>query len=195
MTIQLETPISEQTVRRLNVGDEVEISGAIVTARDAAHKYLLETPYNEVDAKLRGYLKDGVIYHLGPIVKKIEGKWRIISAGPTTSIREEPYEAEIIKKYGIRGIIGKGGMGKKTLKAFGQFGGVYLSAVGGAAALLASRIKEVIGVYKLEEFGMPEAMWVLKVEKFPCIVSLDSHGKSLYEQVEEKSKSIFKDIE
>jgi len=191
--MQLSVPVSDRSIRLLAVSDMVSISGTIVTARDKAHKYLRITPYDKVPERLRGYLREGIIYHLGPIAKMDpNGKWKIISAGPTTSIREEPYEADIIEKYRIRAVIGKGGMGKKTLNALSKFGAVYISAVGGAATLLASHIVDVVDVFMLNEFGMPEAMWVLNVKAFPGIVSLDSHGESIYKNVEEESERVLK---
>ncbi|MFH1126044.1 MAG: fumarate hydratase C-terminal domain-containing protein, partial [Candidatus Altiarchaeota archaeon] len=150
--LKLKTPLSEGEVRKLKVGNEVELSGVIVTARDTAHKYLTQK-----NPKLPLSLEGLVLYHCGPIV---EGR-SVIAAGPTTSIREEPYEAEVIRRYGIRGIIGKGGMGDRTLDALKRYGAVYLSAVGGAAAVMASSIEKTIDVYMLEEFGVPEAFWIL----------------------------------
>ncbi|MFH1403438.1 MAG: FumA C-terminus/TtdB family hydratase beta subunit, partial [Candidatus Altiarchaeota archaeon] len=134
-------------------------------------------------------LNGSVIYHCGPIAEKKGGVWRIVSAGPTTSVREEPYEAEVIVRYGVRAVVGKGGMGERTLKALNKEGCVYLSAVGGAGAALAGSVKKVAGVEMLEEFGIPEAIWILEVEGFgPLMVSMDSHTESLYNQVREKSQ-------
>lgn len=188
--IKLSTPISEKDARKLSCGDSVEISGVIYTARDAAHKWLTEENPKELAKKLSG----GVIYHCGPVMAKEGGKWCVVSAGPTTSIREEPYEAEVMEKYGVRAIIGKGGMGEKTRKALAKHGCVYLSAVGGAAAVLADAIKEVTGVYKLDEFGTPEAVWELKVKDFPAIVSMDSHGKSLHDSIYRRSQIILEKL-
>ena len=177
--INLELPIDEQKIRELKVGDEVEISGVMVTARDAAHKYLVEEKPEFMKEILSGYF----LYHCGPVVKKIRGKWSFVAAGPTTSSREEAYEADVIKNFGVRGVIGKGGMGKKTLQALKDYGAVYLHALGGLAVLLAKSVKEVREVYKLDEFGMPEAMWVIEVNKFPAVVTMDSHGNSLHSEV------------
>lgn len=187
--IKLNTPLSEEDVRKLNIGDFVEISGEIITGRDRVHVYLTEKKQ-----KLPFSLEGNVLYHLGPIVRKEDGNWKIISAGPTTSIREEMYEYRIIEDYGIRAIIGKGGMGKKTLEALQKFGVVYLSATGGAAATLASYITKVLGVYKLEEFGSPEAMWHLEVKDFPVVVTMDSKGNSLHEKVRDDSYKRLKEL-
>lgn len=178
--IQLTTPISEAQIRALKVGDEVCITGIVFTGRDAVHKYLHEGGTLPPEVNLR----DGILYHCGPVVIKDEqGNWKATAAGPTTSIREEPYQADIIEKFGIRGVIGKGGMGEKTLGACSQFGCVYLHAIGGAAQVLAECIKRVRGVYFMEQFGAPEAIWEFEVENFPVVVTMDSHGRSLHREV------------
>jgi fumarate hydratase class I len=187
----LNTPVSEEEIRSLNAGDEVEITGIIVTGRDAAHKYLVEND----DDELKKILKGTFIYHCGPIVVKEGGDYVFKAAGPTTSIREEPYQAEVIRRYGLRGAIGKGGMGKKTLKALMDYSAVYLHAVGGAAVYIGERIKKVINVYKLEEFGVPEALWVLSVERFPAIVTMDSKGRSLHEEIYNLSLENYKNVQ
>jgi fumarate hydratase class I len=160
------------------------------TARDAAHKYLVENKPDFLREKLNG----SMIYHCGPVMQKVGEGWEVVAAGPTTSIREEPYEATVIKEYGVCAVIGKGGMGKKTLDALSEFGSVYLAAVGGAAAVLARAVKKVSGVHFLEEFGIPEAMWEFEVEDFQATVSMDSHGRSLYDEVAEKSKAEYAKI-
>jgi len=178
--IQLHTPFSEDKIRALKVGDEVLISGVLFTGRDAVHKYLHEGGQLPAEVKLR----DGILYHCGPVVLKDEqGRWKVTAAGPTTSIREEPYQGQIIKDFGIRAVIGKGGMGDRTLGACKECGCVYLHAVGGAAQVLAECVKAVRNVYLLEEFGSPEAIWELEVEDFPAVVTMDSHGRSLHKEV------------
>ncbi len=180
MTIRnIRLPVSEETIRELRIGDELKLTGTIVTARDMAHKYLVECDAEE----MRPFLKDGMVYHCGPIVKKQADGWSFVAAGPTTSKREEPYEAKVMQKYGVRGVIGKGGMGKTTLEACKRIGAVYLHAIGGLAVLLAQSVKRVSGVYKLDEFGAPEAMWIIEVEDFPVVVTMDSTGQSLHETV------------
>jgi tartrate/fumarate subfamily iron-sulfur-dependent hydro-lyase beta chain len=178
--IQLTSPFTEAKVRALKVGDAVEISGVVFTGRDAVHKYLHEGGKLPPGVNLR----DGVLYHCGPVVLKDEqGRWKVTAAGPTTSIREEPYQGEIIKEYGLRGVIGKGGMGDRTLAACKEHGCVYLHAVGGAAQVLAECIKSVRNVYLMEKFGAPEAVWEFEVERFPAVVTMDSHGNSLHKEV------------
>ncbi|MFC0272882.1 fumarate hydratase [Metabacillus herbersteinensis] len=178
--IILEAPITEEKIRDLKVGDVVRINGMIYTGRDAIHKYLSE---NEAPIDLNGQ----VIYHCGPVMLKDEdGNWHVKAAGPTTSIREEPYQGDIMKRFGIRAVIGKGGMGPKTLQALKEHGGVYLNAIGGAAQYYADCIKSVEGV-DLMQFGIPEAMWHLKVEGFTAVVTMDSHGNSLHADVEQSS--------
>jgi fumarate hydratase class I len=196
--INLHIPISEDAIRTLHVGDQLRLYGVVVTARDAAHKYLMENfihaaavPEGEqaLHAELKRLWQGGVMYHCGPVVSRDgEGRWHFVSAGPTTSIREEPYEADVIRYFGLRGVIGKGGMGPKTLAACQQYGAVYLHAVGGAATLIADSVKEVLAVYKREEFGVPEALWVVQVEGFPAVITMDAHGQSLHEQVFEASR-------
>lgn len=196
--VELHTPITEEAIRALHVGDQVRIYGTIVTARDAAHKYMKDTffhgpaiPESEagVYARLRELWQGGVMYHCGPVVSRdADGRWRFVSAGPTTSTREEPYEADVIAHFGLRAVIGKGGMGPKTLAACQQYGAVYLHAIGGAATLIASYVKEVLDVFKKDELGVPEAFWVIRVEGFPAVVTMDSHGVSLHEQMYEQSK-------
>lgn len=178
--VVLQTPITEEQIRSLRVGDVVIIKGEMHTGRDALHKYLLD---NDSPVDLNG----AVIYHCGPVMLKDEAGWHVKAAGPTTSIREEPYQADIIKKFGIRAVIGKGGMGAKTLAALKEHGGVYLNAIGGAAQYYAECIKQVNGVDFLE-FGIPEAMWHLEVDGFAAIVTMDSHGDSLHAGVEQASK-------
>lgn len=178
--ISLQTPISEAQVRSLKVGDAVELSGIVFTGRDAVHKYLHEGGKLPEGVSFAG----GVIYHCGPVVVKDEaGNWKVTAAGPTTSIREEPYQWQIIRDFGTRAIIGKGGMGDRTLAACKEHGCVYLHGVGGAAQVLAECVKKVRNVYFLKEFGSPEAIWELEVENFPAVVTIDAHGNSLHKEV------------
>jgi len=178
----LQSPVSEGAIRKLKVGDIVLLRGDMFTGRDAVHAHLMKNPA-PVD------LSGGLLYHCGPVVLKQNGGWKMTAAGPTTSIREEPYEADVIKRFGIRAVIGKGGMGPKTLAALQDFGAVYLNAIGGAAQYYGRCIKRVKDVYLLE-FGIPEAMWHLEVEDFPAIVTMDSHGNSLHADVEKASAVI-----
>ncbi|MDT8322519.1 MAG: FumA C-terminus/TtdB family hydratase beta subunit [Bacteroidota bacterium] len=179
--IHLRAPISEEQIRSLKVGDIVLISGRMFTGRDALHKYLMD---NDAPVDLSG----GVLYHCGPVMLQDDsGEWHVKAAGPTTSIREEPYQADIIKKFGIRAVIGKGGMGPRTLEGLEEFGAVYLNAIGGAAQYYAETIKKVTGVHFLEEFGIPEALWQFETENFAAIVTMDAHGNSLHAEVLEDS--------
>ncbi|MBI5646429.1 MAG: fumarate hydratase [Ignavibacteriae bacterium] len=181
--IRLTAPLTEADVRGLKVGDIVLLNGAMFTGRDMIHKYFIDHD-SPVD------LNGGVIYHCGPVMlKDAEGVWHVKAAGPTTSSREEPYQADIIKKFGIRAVIGKGGMGKKTLAALQECGAVYLNAIGGAAQYYAETITRVDGVHFLEEFGVPEALWMYHCVDFAAIVTMDSHGNSLHADVEQDSAS------
>ena len=184
----LEAPFTEKKIRSLRVGDRVEITGLIYTGRDAVHKYLHDGGKPPVD------LKDSIIYHCGPVVVKEKGKWVVKAAGPTTSIREEPYQGPLMEQFGLRAVIGKGGMGAKTLKYCKKVGAVYFHAIGGAAQVLAERGGEVTGVELAEPGGAPEAIWEFRVEECPVVVTMDSHGKSLHDQVLKDSTQRFNDI-
>ncbi len=178
--IELTTPISKADVTRLKVGDEVAITGVLFTGRDAVHKYLHDGGQLPPGVDLKG----GILYHCGPVViKDSEGKWKCVAAGPTTSIREEPYQWQVIRDLGLRGVIGKGGMGEKTLEACQQYGCVYLHAIGGAAQVLAQCIQKVPNVYFMEKFGAPEAIWEFHIVGFPAVVTMDAHGNSLHKEV------------
>ena len=183
---KLSFPFSEEKIRALKVGDEVLISGVVFTGRDAVHKYLHEGGALPPGVTLR----DGIIYHCGPVMLKQEdGTYKCTAAGPTTSTREEPYQAQIIRDHGVRGVVGKGGMGAKTQAACKEYGCVYLHGVGGAAQVLAECVKQVRNVYFLEQFGSPEAIWELDVVDFPAVVTIDAHGNSLLEDVFAKSQA------
>src|SRR5262245_27917564 len=184
--IALEAPITEEAARSLKVGDVVMVSGKMFTGRDQVHSYLMK---HDPPVDLRG----SVLYHCGPVVVKEGESWRVTAAGPTTSIREEPYQGDIVKRYGVRAVIGKGGMGAKTLAAMKDFGAVYLNAIGGAAQYYAKCINEVLDV-NLLEFGIPEAMWHLRVTDFPAIVTMDAHGNSLHADVEKASAAILEKL-
>jgi fumarate hydratase class I len=198
-TYDLTIPVSDEAIEQLHVGDQVRLTGVMVTGRDAAHKYMIETfirrdgpvpeGERELYADLKRWLKGSFIYHCGPVVSRDDqGKWHFVAAGPTTSIREEPYQAEVIEHFGLKGVIGKGGMGPKTLKGCQAHKAVYLHAVGGAASLIADSVKEVIAVEKMD-LGVPEAFWVIRVEDFPAVVTMDSHGESIHAEVEARSKA------
>ncbi len=196
--VELNIPIGEADLRALHVGDSVKLDGIIVTARDAAHKYMTENfiksaavPEAEqaLYARLKACLEGGVIYHCGPVVRQdADGAWHFVAAGPTTSIREEPYQAGVIAHFGLRAVVGKGGMGAQTLAACQEHGAVYLHAIGGAATLIAESVKEVVAVHKLE-FGVPEAFWVIRVAGFPTVVTMDSHGLSIHEEIRAASEA------
>ncbi|MBP1703851.1 MAG: class-I fumarase family protein [Chloroflexi bacterium] len=197
-------PLTEQVVRSLKVGDPVALNGVMVTGRDTVHKWLVDTfikkvrqPQGddlEVFEAIKPILNDGVIYHCGPVVAGLDTRdYRFVAAGPTTSIREEPYQGDVMRHLAVRGVIGKGGMGPKTLAACQEVGGVYLHAIGGAASLIAQTVTRVLGVYKLD-FGVPEAMWVIEVKDFPAVVTMDAHGGSLHAVIEQKSKAVLDEL-
>nr|NNM90882.1 fumarate hydratase [Bacilli bacterium] len=183
----LQAPIDEETIRSLKVGDVVMIDGMMHTGRDALHKYLMD---HDAPVDLNG----GVLYHCGPVMLQDPQGWHVKAAGPTTSSREEPYQADIIKKFGLRVVIGKGGMGAKTLQGLQEHGAVYLNAIGGAAQYYANCMQHVDGVDFLEEFGIPEAMWHLHVKGFPAIVTMDAHGNSLHADIDQVSKKRLEDF-
>lgn len=179
--VVLEAPISDEKIRSIRAGDVVVVNGPLHTGRDALHHYLL---HHDSPVDLHGQ----VLYHCGPVmIKDAQGNWQVTGAGPTTSIREEPYQADIIGRFGIRAVIGKGGMGAKTLKGLQEHGAVYLNAIGGAAQFYADCITGVDGVDLLEELGVPEAMWHLRVNGFATICTMDSHGNSLHRDVDQAS--------
>ena len=202
---EITIPISDETIRSLHVGEPVELSGVMITGRDAVHKWMSETfikktrePQGDdlqIYEDIKKYLDQGVLYHCGPVVSGIDTKqYRFVAAGPTTSIREEPYQADVMKHFHIKGVIGKGGMGAKTMQGCVDTPGVYFHAVGGAASFLAQTVQKVPGVYKLEEFGVPEAMWVVEVKNFPVVVTMDSHGASQHVVVDKSSQKVLEDL-
>jgi fumarate hydratase subunit beta len=178
-------PMTKDEVLKLKVGDIVLINGLIVTGRDRVHKLLFNEKPNKRQIPFN--LEGTILYHCGPIIRKTGKDFKLIAGGPTTSIRVEMYEHQIISEYGLRGVMGKGGMGRQTLKAIKENGCVYLHTIGGAGVYLADRVKRVVDVWKLEEFGNTEAMWVFDVKEFPAIVTMDAHSRSLHEEIEKKS--------
>ncbi len=185
-------PMDEAAVRSLKVGDDVRITGVIVTARDAAHLYMTE--HDRDETPVADLLRDGCIYHCGPVVRRGEKGWEMVAFGPTTSAREEPYQAEVNAKFGVRAVIGKGGMGPQTRAACQRLGCVYLHAIGGLAAALAECVERIESVYMLEEFGLPEAFWVVRVRDFPAVVTIDAHGGSLHEAIKTKSAQALQEL-
>jgi fumarate hydratase class I len=201
---EINIPISDETIRSLKVGEPVLLTGIMVTGRDAAHKWMIDTfikktrePQGddlEAYEALKKLLNGAVIYHCGPVVSGLDTKdYKFVAAGPTTSIREEPYQADVMKHFNIKGVIGKGGMGPKTLKGCQEVPGVYFHAIGGAASYIAQSVKKVLGVYKME-FGVPEALWVIEVKDFPAVVTMDAHGQSQHAVVDDSSKKVFEDL-
>lgn len=198
---EITIPISDDVIRSLHAGDPVNLTGVMITGRDAVHKWMSETfikktrqPQGDdllVYEQIKKYLERGVLYHCGPVVAGLDTKeYKFVAAGPTTSTREEPYQADVMKHFNIKGVIGKGGMGAKTLQGCVETPGVYFHAIGGAAAFLAQTVQKVLGVYKLEEFGVPEAMWVIEVKDFPVVVTMDAHGVSKHSTLDESSKEV-----
>ena len=201
---EISIPISDEVIRSLKVGDPVALSGVMMTGRDAVHKWMIETfirktrqPQGddlEIYEAIKPILNGGVIYHCGPVVSGLDTKdYRFVAAGPTTSTREEPYQGEVMHHFNIKGVVGKGGMGAKTLAACQEVPGVYFHAVGGAASLIAQSVTSVLEVYKLD-FGVPEAMWVIEVKDFPAVVTMDAHGNSQHAVVEAQSKVVLEKL-
>lgn len=201
---EITIPVSPDTIRELQIGDTVALTGILATGRDAVHKWMIDTFIRktrepagddlEVYEAIKPIFKESLIYHCGPVVAGLDtGNYKFVAAGPTTSIREEPYQSEVMRHFEMRGVIGKGGMGASTLQACQDIPAAYFHAIGGAATLIAESVEEVIGVYKLA-FGVPEAIWVLKVNKFPVVVTMDSHGKSIHEDVEAASLAQLKTL-
>lgn len=201
---QINIPIDDETVRSLKVGDSILLSGVMMTGRDAVHKWMIDTfirktrgPQGEdfaVYQAIKPLLDGGVIYHCGPVVAGLDTKeYRFVAAGPTTSTREEPYQGEVMRHFNVKGVIGKGGMGPKTLEACEQVPGVYMHAIGGAASLIARSVQRVLDVHRLD-FGVPEAIWVIEVQDFPVVVTMDSHGGSLHAEIDRKSKAVLEEL-
>ena len=201
MAIKLNIPISDEDIRSLKVGDSVLLSGVMITGRDAVHKWIADTfikktrqPAGDdmaVYEALKPLLNGGLIYHCGPVVAGLDTKqYRFVAAGPTTSIREEPYQGDVMRHFNLKGAIGKGGMAAKTLQACSEVPAVYFHAIGGAASLIAESVKQVLGVYKLD-FGVPEAIWVIRIEDFPAVVTMDANGNSLHDVVRQRSREVF----
>jgi fumarate hydratase subunit beta len=200
----LNMPLTDEAIRSLNVGDPVLLNGIMITGRDAAHKWMVDTFIKktrqpsgddlEVYEAIKPLLNGSVIYHCGPVVAGLDTQqYKFVAAGPTTSIREEPYQGMVMQHFNVKGVIGKGGMGPKTLAACHEVPGVYLHAIGGAASLIAQSVTRVLGVYKLD-FGVPEAMWVTEIKDFPVVVTMDSHMGSLHASVEAHSKAVLQEL-
>lgn len=188
----LRTPLSSDDVRALKAGDIVSLTGRVVTGRDRIHKYLVDRkPRNP---ELPFDLSGGVLYHCGPVVKISGDAYRVLSAGPTTSMRVDLYEPEVIRNYGLRVIIGKGGMGPGTLRALKEHSCIYMQTFGGAAVYLADKIKAVPAVWKLDEFGPAEAMWLFEVVDFPAVVTMDVWGNDIHREIEEMSFKRFSEL-
>jgi len=198
---ELTIPISDEDIRSVHMGEPVTLSGVMMTGRDAVHKWISETfikktrqPQSDdmqVYEEIKKVLNQGVLYHCGPVVSGVATKeYKFVAAGPTTSTREEPYQADVMKHFNSKGVIGKGGMGPKTLQGCIDTPGVYFHAIGGAASYLAQTVQKVLGVYKLEEFGVPEAIWVIEVKDFPVVVTMDAHGQSKHSTLDQESKSV-----
>jgi len=175
--IDLNTPITDEDINNLKVGDVITISGQILTARDQAHKRIVDegSPTN---------LKGSVIFHAGPIIQETkdsnETNYKMIAIGPTTSMRMNPYEADILD-IGAKIIIGKGGMDDSVRDALVKNNAIYVVATGGCAALYVDKVNQINDVNWLD-LGMPEAIWDLDVSSFgPLIVAMDSKGNSLYD--------------
>lgn len=188
----LKTPISEDEIRKVRVGDVIYLTGIVITARDAAHARALELLRK--GEKLPVDFNGLAVYHCGPVVRKVDDGWEVVAAGPTTSMRMEVYEAEFIERTGVRVIIGKGGMGSKTAEACKAFGAVYAIFTGGAAALASRAMKRVIRVEWID-LGIPEALWVIEVENFgPLMVAIDSSGENFYERVSREIQRRLKEV-
>ena len=201
---KLSIPISDDQIRELNMGDPVLLSGVMLTGRDTVHMWMIETfikksrqptdDDKQVYTAIRPVLDGGAIYHCGPVVAGLDtGEYRFVAAGPTTSIREEPYQGDVMRHFNLKAVIGKGGMADKTLAACQEVPAVYLHAIGGAASLIAQSVRKVRGVRKLD-FGVPEAMWEIEVVDFPAVVTMDSHGKSLHAEIEAQSKAVLESL-
>jgi len=186
MSASIDYPFTLEKIKGLNVGDRVCVSGKIVTGRDRVHWYLFEGGRSPVE------LNDGCIFHCGPVVIRNGDGWSVRAAGPATSIRHESYMPRIIEQYGLRVIIGKGGMGKATQEACVRCGCIYLQAVGGTAATVAEKISAVHKAHLVREFGVAEALWELEADGLETVVAIDTHGGNLHGEIEESSLQVFR---
>jgi fumarate hydratase class I len=201
---EINIPIRDDTIRSLKVGDPVALNGIMLTGRDTVHKWMIDTFIRKTREPqgddmqayeaIKPLLNHSVIYHCGPVVSGLDSKlYKFVAAGPTTSIREEPYQAEVLKHFNLKGVIGKGGMGPKTLQGCHDTPAVYFHAIGGAASYIAQSVSRVLEVYKLD-FGVPEALWVIEVKDFPVVVTMDAHGQSLHADIQEQSNKILQEL-
>ena len=183
----LKLPISKDQTKKLKIKDIVYLTGEIFTSRDEGHRLMLKKNRSEIQFNPSKM----ALFHCGPLMKKENGNWKVVSLGPTTSSRMEVFEDRFIEKFGFNVIIGKGGMGKKTEKSLKKHSCVYMAYTGGAAALAADKVQEVVGVYWLEELGMLEATWIFNVKEFgPLIVAMDSNGNSIYKNLKNKRNQV-----
>ncbi len=201
---EINIPIDDETIRVLKVGDPVALNGIMLTGRDTVHKWMIDTfirktrdPEGDdlrVYEAIKPLLKHSLIYHCGPVVSGLDTRqYKFVAAGPTTSIREEPYQAEVMQHFNLKGVIGKGGMGPKTLQGCQETPAVYFHAIGGAASSIAQSVTRVLDVFKLD-FGVPEAMWVIEVKDFPVVVTMDAHGQSLHAIIQEQSNKVLQEL-
>jgi tartrate/fumarate subfamily iron-sulfur-dependent hydro-lyase beta chain len=189
MEYTFSTPIPDSDIEKLRAGDILYLKGILFTARDEAHMHLLEHPVQGFDP--RGL----ALYHCGPVMKQVQGEWQAVAAGPTTSARMDSLEARFLDKYGPKVIVGKGGMGAKTRDALVKHKAVFTNYTGGAGALAAKLLPRVKEVHLLKELGMAEAVWVFEADRFgPLIVTMDSHGRSLHDEVDEATRARAEEI-
>ncbi len=191
----VEVPLrSREIVKELRVGDIVWVSGVVVTMRDLAHRRALELLEKGEEIPFAKYLRNGAIFHAGPIAREVGGEWRIVSIGPTTSARMDRYAYDVVKELGVAVILGKGGMGEGARRACRELGAVYLELVGGTASLITKSVKRVLEVHWLD-LGIPEAAWVLEVELMgPCIVAIDSGGRDVHEEVMSRARAMLSEV-
>ena len=174
----LTTPLKDEDLEGLNIGDVVYLTGHLVTCRDVAHRRLIE-----LKRELPVDLKGGAIFHAGPIVRKKDGGgFEMVSIGPTTSMRMEKFEKQFIKQTGVKLIVGKGGMGPETVEGCQQYKAAHAIFPGGCAVLAATQVEEIERA-EWQDLGMPETLWVNRVKEFgPLIISIDTKGNNLIEQ-------------
>ncbi|MEM2210331.1 MAG: FumA C-terminus/TtdB family hydratase beta subunit [Nitrososphaerales archaeon] len=188
LMFKISAPVSEDTIRRLKIGDMVLINGSMyIFVSIKSHLRALEM--SKKGESLPINLKEGIIFHCPALFKKVEDKYEIVAVGATTSARLNPFTPELIKQFRIRCIIGKGGMDKATLEAMKNYGCVYLDFIGGCSPLYADKIEGITNIY-WSDLGIYDAVIEIKVRDFgPILVTMDSHGNSIYEKVEEDTKS------
>lgn len=177
----LTLPLSEEVARSLRLGEMVTVSGMLFTGRSRLHiRAIEENVFPPID-----YARINCFFHVGPVMQQTDAGWQVVSCEPTSSLRFERYGAAVVRRFGLRCLIGKTTMGRETARALAEVGGVFLSKIGLSGNALRDQVKKVHGVHFLEELGKTEATWIYEVEQFgPFFVAMDASGNNYFEALE-----------